>query len=989
VTLSGGDKTGFIKWINATPQPPIAFEVTTVAVDDNFGTPQRLLKVVPTYPTPPPGERPTNYSGYVQLTNLINGSAYTFTITPYQETDGIFEYGRPTTLPPYIPGPPGDLIITGISADGSLDTVTLNVSYDTTVHPVPESVNVSVYKSTFAIVSSLTGLSPAVVQDLSQTYASFTTSTGFFTPQGFEYLKATVSSSPGSIQVDLLNDKGYFYTFPLTDVSTGGLGYTFGNSNFLKTTNLISTASSYSILVRNVILGASLTPYVSGIGQTVLTITSLPRGLYTFIGSNYANGLYSRVSTYTTIAAGPPSQPQNISGGILSGNQFVSLAFSGYDPTDTYPRPTSYRYTENSTGKTYTSINSNIVIGGLANGTTYTFGIQGFGNGVYGPSGQFQVTPVPQPPTNLSASISNYDVTISFAPAFGGADYYQITNQSGGIVSLSGGLYKFLNLSADVGYTFRGKSFVYGSPIYTLTSTDPSSSIVEISSAYAQFLVKPSVATLSYASTMITNIQYFVPYNYTISGAGTTYSFPITSMTPMYNTSGTLLYYNIANTNIAKSAVTFSGATTYTTTLSTTVPLFPGMVPTTSSGTISSAFSLPTTPSAYVGPPTVFFVTASLASSQRVDITVLNGGLVVPSSYHYTEISGKIAPGFSLSTNIVIDNLTNGSSYTFTISAFGNQVYSTTGVSAGPFVLSTAAPSNAVANFSNTTATVDFSTYAAGAAIITYFGEIIENGYPGTVKQTLSQTFPPFTFSPVGINAGTNYGFRVYGIQNNIVSVNEIVPPIIAGPPSTPKNIVSTLSNNQITFNWSSGNAAYSETYSITEYLSNNGICNATRLVKSGISSQTYTISSVITASGTQVYDYGSWLETTPGYASFVLQNVGNFTDVPIGSKYSSNQIYLTLQQSGLTYTFPLSTVTPFGTGSNTYANTNYPKDQVNIFDPLLSISVTYSYGTGPRNGGTYSYAFTSFANQVFSQPSNVGVNMFVKPVLEIGRAHV
>ena len=984
VTLSGGDKSAFIRWINATPQPPLAFEVTTVAVDDNFGTPQRLLNVISSYLAPPPGERPTNYSGYVPITNLINGSAYTFTITPYKDIDGIYEYGRPTTLPPYIPGPPGDLLITAISADGSLNTVTLNVTYDTTVHPVPESTKIRIYNSTLTTVCSLVGQSTTVVQDLSQTYASFTTSTGFFTAQGFEYLRSTISSYPGSVQVDLLNDKGYFYTFPLTDVSTGGLGYTFGNSNFVKTTNLISTASSYSLLVQNVTLGAERTnsPYVSGIGQTVLTISGLEKGLYTFIGSNLANGLSSRVSTYTSIAGGKPGRPQAITGGILSGNQFVSLAFSGYDPADIYPRPISYLYTENSTGKTYTSINSNILIGGLVNGSTYTFGIQGFGNGVYGASGQFTVTPAPQPPINLSASISNYDVNISFAPGLGGADFYQITNQSGQTVGLSGGLYKFLNLSANVGYTFCGKSFVYGSPVYTLTSTDPSTSIVEISSAYAQFLVRPSVATLSYASTMITNLQYFVPYNYTISGGGTNYSFPITSMTPVYDTSANLQWYNIANTNVAKSAVTFSGATTYTTTLSTTVPLFPGMIPTISSGTIASVFSLPTSPLAYVGPPNVPIVTASLASSQRVDITILNEGFVVPTRYNYTEISGKIAPGFSLSPNIVIDNLTNGSSYTFNIRAFGNQVYSTTGVSAGPFVLSTAAPSNAIANFSNTTARVDFSGYYVGAAIITYFGEIIENGYPGIVKQTLSQAYSPFIFSPDGINAGTNYGFRVYGIQNNISSVNEIVNPIIAGAPRTPKNIVSTLSQNQITFNWSSGNAAYNETYTITEYLSNNGVCNATGLIKSGISSQTYTISHVIAASGTQAFGYGSWLERSPGYASFVLQTVTNFTDVPIGSKYTSNQIYLSLQQSGLTYTFPLSTVTPFGTtNSNVYANAGYPKDPGTIFDPLLSISVTYSYGTGPRNGGTYSYAFTSFANQVDSTPSNVGINMFVQSV--------
>jgi hypothetical protein len=124
----------------------------------------------------------------------------------------------------------------------------------------------------------------------------------------------------------------------------------------------------------------------------------------------------------------------------------------------------------------------------------------------------------------------------------------------------------------------------------------------------------------------------------------------------------------------------------------------------------------------------------------------------------------------------------------------------------------------------STTATVTFCGYTGTGTTITYFGEIIENGYPGTVKQTLSQTYSPFTFSSDGINAGTNYGFRVYGVQSGISSANEIVNPIIAGPPRTPKNIVSTLSQNQITFNWSTGDAAYNETYTITEYLSNNGV---------------------------------------------------------------------------------------------------------------------------------------------------------------------
>ena len=979
VTITGGDKYAKISWANATPQPPNAFEVTTVAIDDTFGDPQQILTVVPTYPASP--NPPLNYSGSVQINNLTNGVAYTFTITPVHYNDGLYEYGRPTTLPPFIPGPPGDLVITGTTAGQS--SITLNVTYDTATHPFPDLTTVTLYKSTLTTLCSLVGQSTTAVQDFSQTYASFTTSTGLFTAQGFASIAAAVASSPGSIQVDLLNDKGYWYTFPLTDVSTGGLGYTFGNSNFVKTTNLLSTASSYSVLFRSVNLSGTGTSYQFNYAQTSLTISSLPLGsLYTLVGTNYANGLSSLISAYATTAIGSPDSPSTIVS--KPGNQLVSLSFTGYNPAGTFPRPVSYLYTAINTGNTYTSINSNILILGVPNSTLYTIGIQGFANGLYGPSGTITVTPGLQPPTNLFvSSISNYDLTISFAPAVGGADYYQIQNQFGLSTGLSGGLYKFQNLSADVGYIFRGQSFAYGDPIYTLISTDPSASIMEVSTSYAQFLVSPSVATLSYASTMITNLQYYAPYNYTISGGGTSYSFKITSMTPVYDVSGTLQWYNIANTSAPKAVATFSGATTYFTTLSSTIALYPGMVPSINSGIISSSVSLPTSPSAYVGPPGSLSVTASGYSSQRLFFIVTPSGPVIPSRYDYTEITGKNISGSSLSSNIVIENLTNGSSYTFSVSAFVNQVYGLTGISAGPFVLNTTAPSNASATFSNTTATVTFSGYVGPG--ITYTATMYANGYPGTIVQTASGfTGTSWRFDPSGVSPATKYGFTILGVQAGISSVIDIVNPIIAGPPLTPKNILTTLSTNSVTFNWSSGDVGYNqygETYTVTEYLSNNGVCNATGLVRSGLASQTYTISSVITASGTQTFLYGQWLETSPGYASFILSNTPNFTDSPIGTRVSSNQIYLTLQQSGLVYTFPLSTVTRYNDSSNIYANTNYAKTPGDVFNPTLSVSVTYSYGTGPLNGGTYSYAFTSYANQVSSPQSNVGATMFVLPV--------
>ena len=1071
VTLSGGDRSATILWSNVVPRPPDALQVDHVAVDDNFGSRQLLFNVCTAKYI-----YNTSYPGFISVSNLTNGSAYTFTVTPFTETDGLYEYGRPTTLLPYIPGPPSDLFITGMNAGAN--SITLCGTYDTVTHPVPSSTKIESYISTLSSLYSFTSQPITSIQDLSQvSYAAFTTSTGLFTPADIAILRSTITSFPGSIQVDILNNKGYWYTFPLTDVSTGGLGYIFGNSNYVKTVGLYSTASSYNVLFRSISL-TSTTPLSStnyGPGQTSFTVSGLTGGgVFTLVGTNYANGLSSRRSVYSTIAVGPPATPKNLV--ITPGNQLVSVSFTGYDPTTNSPRPVSYLYTLSETGNTYTSINPNVIIGGLVNNSAYTLKIQGFANGVYGAAAIQTVTPNLQPPTNLFVSvISNYDVTLSFTPAFpGGADYYQITNQSGGTV---GSPYQFQNLSANVGYIFTAKSFAYGDPTYVLSSTDPSSAIQEIPTGYAQFLVRPTVATLSYTSVMISNLANYIPYMFTITSIGQSvpspivahagntnpttfyttgtnvyylnnipgdsppvngtaytvnvsgitfisstitssgsyyvvsggpqalldfsgkiipslsltpvsnaYTFPITSITPLYDGSGNLMWYTIANPNYPKSVTTFSGATTYLTTLSTNTTFYAGMVPVTYSGIISSASSLATTPSAYVGPPGSLIVTASGFSSQRVNITVSYLGNVVPTRYDYREITGKNIVGSSLSSNIVIENLTNGSSYTFSISAFGNQVYGSSNVSAGPFVLSTTAPSNGVSTFSNTTATVTFSGKIS--ADITYYVSMYSPGYPGTLIKTLSGLSTGYTFDSSLAIAGTTYGFVVKAGVADIPSEFDIIDPIIAGPPLTPKNITSTLSLNQIKFNWSSGDTNYNrygETYTIKEYLSNNGICNSTGGYWSGITAQTYTISSVITASRSQLFDFGTWLEPNPGYASFVLVNVPNFTSA-IVSNYASNQIWLTLQQSGLLYTFPLSTVTPFGNDglSNTYANANYPKEPGNIFNPLLSISVTYSYGTGPRNGGTYSYAFTSYANQVSSVASNVGLNMFVSPVTGI-----
>ena len=1061
VTLSGGDRSAYISFTGAIPGPPIALAVSNIAIDDNFINYQLRCNLGPSPP------RPVN-TGTVFVGNLTNGSSYTFTVTPYGETDGIFEYGRPTTLPPYIPGPPSDLFINSITANTT--TAFLNTTYDTLVHPIPVSNIVSIWESTFTTICSLVSRPVTAVQDLSQSYAGFTTLSSLFTTADITYLKSTISAKPGIIQVDITDNTGLWYSFPLANVSGGGIGYVFENSNFTKTQSLYATASSsYTLLFREVKLEREICSQIYSPPQTAFTYNGiLSKMNHTFIGQNFANGLQSLRTAYATVAVGEPLFPTNITG--ISGSHIVSISFTGYDPTLAIPgpKPTFFRYSDNY-GNTYTTINSNIVINGLTDTSLYTFTIAGFGNGVYGYTAQYSITPGVRPPSSLSVlAVSNYDVTLSFSPALGGADFYAVVTQNGLAQSASAFPYKIQGLSADVSYYFGAVSFAYTSPVYSILSSVSANLIQEVSSSYAQFLISPS--GFPYASGVQQGRTEFVPYLYTITASGqspapptvnvinrdlanifpvgtalyattnistlalvqsgvsagiaytvttsgvsytltsigvsgryyvlnggpstlislsgqvlslsvipisNTFTFPIASVTSIYDANGNITAYNVQNPSILKSTTTFSGATVYRTTISAVIPFFSGMAPTTFLGTVSSSTFTPAAQNpTFVGPPSNVIITSSAYASQEVRFELTVSGRVNPSLYSYAEVSGKILPGTSRSPSIAIRGLTNGSSYTFSISAFGNQVYSPSATRSARFDLCTNAPQNVFASFFNVTPNISYARSTPSAD--TYVAELYDTN---RLIQTISQvTAGSFQF-PDPVLADTTYNFRVYGILKGISSTVCNIPGVIAGPPFTPTPPSTVLTSGQIVFNWSSGNPNYSERFRITEYLSNNGVF-PTGGQWSNISGLTYTVSAVVTASGTQAFAPTNWIEVSPGYASFVLSNDGYEFLRNINTKYLSNQIYLTLQQSGgVSYTFPLTNISDYNSLSNIYTNPNYPKETTDIFNPALSLSVTYSYGTGPFNYGKYFYTLDSFANQVYGPSAGIAAQMFVEPV--------
>jgi hypothetical protein len=521
-------------------------------------------------------------------------------------------------------------------------------------------------------------------------------------------------------------------------------------------------------------------------GSSPITITGLTNGVtYTFTVT--ATNIYgTSISSATSNAVTPATVPGSpIIGTATHGNGQATITFSA-PVSNGGSAITSYTVTS-SGGHTATGGSSPLIVTGLTNGVAYTFTVtatNAVGTGNASASSN-SVTPatVPNSPIIGTATAGNGQATITFTPPVnnGGSAItsYTVTSSPGGLTATGGtSPITITGLTNGVAYTF------------TVTATNAEG--VSVASATTNSVTP---ATIPDAPTI---------------GVATEGNGQATiTFTPGNNGGSNILYYTVTSNpggfivHGGSSPITVTGlsnGTAYTFTVTAT-----NAYGTSSASVASNAVTPATAPDAPTG------VVAVRGNGQAsVSFTPGNNGGSAITSYTVTSSGGQTASGGS--SPIIVTGLSNGATYTFTVTATNAYGTSSASVVSDPITPATVpgAP------------TIGTATAANGEATITFSPPISNGGLPitsYTVTSSGGQTATGGT-SPIivlGLVNGTTYTFTVtasnaVGTSTASASSNSVVP---ANVPDAPTIGTATSGNGQATITFTPGGTGGS---AITSY---------------------------------------------------------------------------------------------------------------------------------------------------------------------------
>jgi uncharacterized protein (TIGR02145 family) len=349
-----------------------------------------------------------------------------------------------------------------------------------------------------------------------------------------------------------------------------------------------------------------------------------------------------------TFMGGAPSTPNTPI--PTAGNAQASIAFTA-PASNGGSVITGYTVTASPGGYTATGTSSPLVVTGLTNGTSYTFTVVAT-NAVGSSPPSFSsaaVTPitVPDAPTSVLATAGNAQATIDFTdPTSNGGSAitgYTVTYNQGNntvSVSVSGSPFTVTGLTNGTSYTFT-----------VVANNAAGSSLPAVSNAVTPITVPDAPTNLSATAG---NAQATIAFTDPASNGGS----DITSYTVTYT-------YNSVNNTVSVSGSPFTvtgltNGTLYTFTV----------VANNAAGSSSSSSSVSITPITVPDPPTNVQVAVNdVAGSATIDFTdpASNGGSAITTYTVTSNPSGFTVTG--ISSPLIFDNLTSGTTYTFTVVA--------------------------------------------------------------------------------------------------------------------------------------------------------------------------------------------------------------------------------------------------------------------------------------------------------------------------------
>jgi hypothetical protein len=644
--------------------------------------------------------------------SLTNGTAYTFTVTATNAKGTSSPSGpsAPVTPAPTLPGAPSG--VSGTAGDGQVTVAwTAPVSdggsaitgYTVTPFIGTQAQPTTAATGTSAVVGGLTN---------GTAYTFTVTATN------------AVGVGPASAASAAVTPAGL-------PVAPTGVTATGGNGTASVTWTAPTTTGGIPLT------GYVVTPFIGGTAQTPVTVTGTPPATSTTItgltnGTAYtftvaaANAVGQGAASTASAPVTPatvPDAPTAVTAVAGSGQATVSWtapaanggsAITGYTVTP-------YAGTTAGTPTVITGTGTSTTVTGLTNGTSYTFVVSATNAVGTGPPSvaSAAVTPVaptvPGAPTNVTGTPGNTQVMLTWtAPADGGAQitrytvtpYIGTTAQTTRIVQVNGTpaatTATVTGLNNGTAYTFRvtatnsvGTSATYGVSGPITPATTPGAPTIGTTTAGDTSVTVRWTAPTSTGGSPITGYQV-TPYIGTAAQAPVSVAGTATSTVVSGMTNGTAYTFRVAAVNVMG-----TGA--------------------------QSAASAATTPFGVPGAPTG---AAAVAGNQSLYLTwsapASNGGSAI-TGYTVTRFANGVSQGTTsagANTNLTVNSLTNGTTYTFTVTATnarGTSAASTASAGVKPLALFVQGTATRATGTTTVTATPT-SNLTAGNRLIAMVG---------------------------------------------------------------------------------------------------------------------------------------------------------------------------------------------------------------------------------------------------------------------------
>ena len=826
-----------------------------------------------------------------------------------------------------------------------------------------------------ASVSYVTDGSPSAVTTTYTLSVSPSAGTSITGTHCAAYTNADTAGTPTTQTCDVTGlTPGTAYTYTVTETPTGS--YTAANAGV--SSPLVASTAMGTPVATVFGSGSAMVTFTSDGAADLYTVTSSPAGGTCAIGgtpvaagsvSCLVTGLTNGTSyTFTVTPSGGTttstvSAPSNavVPGPILAtptaalaGSGQVNISFTADGVATLYTvsatatgHATEVCYVSN--GSTPVKGSQNCTVTGLANGVQYTFTVTPSGNGTVTLPKSTTATPLANTMSAPTVALAGYGaVNVTFA-ADGVATTYLVTSNTGSFVCTvynatpPVGLQSctVTGLANNTAYTFTVAPNGNG----TTTGTSAASASITTSSALATptaTAAGPGAAKVTFTADGVATV-YTVASNPAVAGA-------------------TCQVVNTTTPPTGSQSCTVTGLTGGVAYTFTVTPAGNGMTSTVSAASnavvVQVGLAAPVAAGVGSGLINVSFTADGVASTYVVTST--------PGSLTCTVTNPTTAP--TGSQNCTVTGLTNGTSYTFTVTASGNGSTSGTSPASNAVVAgaSLATPTVATAGYG----AINVSFTADGVSAL-YTVQAYTAAAPTTpvVGATcfVGNTSTPLTGAQSctvkGLSNGTLYVFDVTPSGNSTSSSMSAKSAQIAPTAALATPTVANAGSGAITVSFVADGVA--STYVVTSTPSVAGaMCVVANTVTPPTGAQKCTVSGLTNGVPYTftVTPSGNSSQSGPSTSSAIMAGV-SFLAAPTVSWAASGSVLVTFAADGVASTYVVQSATavaPAGVtptqGTCTVANsTTAPKGTQSCTVTGLTNGVSYTFTVTPSGNATTS----------------------------------